>query len=124
MLTIILCLLGCAVLWLLREIAGQMLGGLMGRALSPILRPVERAARRMLNRWTAALLWIAALASYALLPATLGSSSSAIRTAGFLAFLGMTPLALMATLAVRERRRPGGIVGRGDLYQPVTPPRS
>src|SRR5829696_3315392 len=84
-------------LWIVFELACM--------ALAPVLRPVGRAIARWTNRWTVGLLWMGALASYAFLPSAVNGASAAIRTLEFVAFMGLTPLALMGTFALRDRRR-------------------
>lgn len=78
---------------------------LVGMALAPVLRPIGRALGRMLNPWTVRLLWIGALASYGFWPYTVNAQSVVVQTLGFVAFMGLTPLALMGTFSLRGRRR-------------------
>lgn len=78
---------------------------LVGWALAPVLRPVGRAFERMLNRWTVRLLWVGALASYGLWPYAVNAESIVVQALGFVAFMGLTPLALMSTFSLRDRRR-------------------
>lgn len=78
---------------------------LVGWALAPVLRPIGRAFGRMLNRWTVRLLWIGALASYGFWPYSLNAESVVVQVLGFVAFMGLTPLALMGTFSLRDRRR-------------------
>lgn len=98
-------LLGTAGLWVLYEIAGQLIGELLWMVLGPVLRPVVRLAGRLLSGRTVALLWIASIASYGIFPYAQDAGPLAVQTLGFVAFMGLTPLALMATFALRHRRR-------------------
>lgn len=84
-------------LWIVFELAGV--------ALAPALRPVGRAIGRMTNRWTVGLLWMGALASYAFVPYAADAASPAVRALGLMAVMGLTPLALMGTFELRDRRR-------------------
>ncbi|HEU4885095.1 MAG TPA: hypothetical protein VFT45_22735 [Longimicrobium sp.] len=84
-------------LWIVIELAGT--------ALAPVFRPIGRAIGRMTNRWTVGLLWMGALASYAFVPYASNAVSPVVGTLGFVAVMGLTPLALMGTFALRGRRR-------------------
>lgn len=102
--TALLSLLGAAALWLLFEIVGAIVGDLLEMVLRPVLRPIEHLAGRLLNAGTVRLLWLGALASLAVWPYTLNAPRDAVRLLGFIAFMALTPLALMATFAWRDRR--------------------
>jgi hypothetical protein len=84
-------------LWVVFELAGM--------ALAPLLHPVGRAMDRWTNRWTVGLLWMGGIASLALMPWTSNAASPAVRALGLVAIMGLTPLALMGTLTLRDRRR-------------------
>lgn len=81
---------------------------LVGMALAPVLRPIGSALGRMLNRWTVRVLWIGALASYGFLPYSLNTESAVVQTLGFVAWMGLSPLALMGTFSLRARWRAEG----------------
>jgi hypothetical protein len=87
------------------ELVGQLVGELLVMVLGPVLRPIGRLASRLLNRWTVRLLWIGALASFGFWPYSVNAESVVIQTLGFVAFMGLTPLALMGTFSLRGRRR-------------------
>jgi hypothetical protein len=87
------------------ELVGQLLGELLGMVLGPVFRPIGRLAGRLLNRWTVRLLWIGSLASFGFWPYSVNAESVVIQTLGFVAFMGLTPLALMGTFSLRARGR-------------------
>jgi hypothetical protein len=90
---------------LLYELIGGIVGEVLGLVLGPVFRRIGRLASRLLNRWTVRLLWIGALASFGFWPYTVNAESVAVQVLGFVAFIGLTPLALMGTLSLRGRRR-------------------
>jgi hypothetical protein len=101
--TALLSLLCAAALWLLYEIVGLVVGDLLRMVFGPVLRPIGHLAGRMLNAWTVRLLWLGALASLVLWPYTLHAPGEAVHLLGSIAFMALTPLALMATFAWRDR---------------------
>lgn len=105
-------------LWIVFELAGW--------ALAPVLRPIGRALGRMLNRWTVRLLWIGALASFGFWPYSRNAESAVVQTVGFVAFMGLTPLALMGTFSLRARRHAerGRLTALQPRPQPVWHPDS
>lgn len=90
---------------MLYELIGGIIGEVLGLVLGPVLRPIGRLADRLLNRWTVRLLWIGALASAGVWPSTVNAESVVVQALGFVAFMGLTPLALMGTFSLRGRRR-------------------
>jgi hypothetical protein len=139
--TTFFCLLGAGVLWVLYEIVGTIAFGLLrevlgpvlrpvwrvirfvlrpvGRVLSPVLEPINHLAEGPLGGRGVALLWVGALASYCFLPySSSDAASPAARAVGLVAFLLLTPVALVRTMDLRHRRRPDGAIRRGDLYVP------
>lgn len=98
-------LLAAAALWVLYELVGQLVGELLCMVLAPVFRPIGRLASRLLSARTVVLLWMGSIASYAFLPWSMDSPSALAQALGFAAFMGLTPLALMATFALRDRRR-------------------
>jgi hypothetical protein len=139
--TTFLCLLGAGILWVVYEILGAIAFGCLGEVLgvvlwpvwrvvsfvlrpvgrvaSPVLRPISHLAEGRLGGRGVALLWVGALASYCFLPySSSDAASPAARAVGLVAFLLLTPVALVRTIEWRHRRRPDGVIRRGDLYVP------
>jgi hypothetical protein len=90
---------------LLYELVGQIVGELLVMVLGPVFRPIERLAGRLLSGRSVALLWMGSIASYGFLPWSMDASAPVVRALGFVAFMGLTPLALMGTFSLRGRRR-------------------
>jgi hypothetical protein len=103
--TLILTLLAGAGLWLLLQLVEHLLSDALLIVFGPVLRPMGRAAGRLPSGTAAALLWMVALGSYAAWAAFHDVPSPALRTAAFVAFMAATPLAVIATLTLRERRQ-------------------
>ncbi|HYR10773.1 MAG TPA: hypothetical protein VEQ60_23545 [Longimicrobium sp.] len=139
--TAFFCLLGAGVLWVLYEIVGTIAVGLLGevlgvvlwpvwrvlsfvlrpvgRVLGPVLRPIRHLAEGPLGGRGVALLWLGALASYCFFPYSISDAASpAARAVGLVAFPLLTLIALVRTMDLRHRRRPDGVIRRGDLYVP------
>jgi hypothetical protein len=112
MLTTILSLLAAAALWLVYEFVGTILGEILWMVLGPVLRPIGRLASRLLSGRTVTILWMGALASYAFLPWSADSPSRTVRILALVAFMALTPLALMGTFSLRGRRASPGLRGR------------
>lgn len=104
-------LLGAAGLWVLYELIGQLVGDVLRMVLGPVFRPIGRVAARLLSGRTVVLLWMGSIASYGLLPWSMDAPSPLMRALGLAAFVGVTPLALVATLALRHRRRARALRG-------------
>lgn len=99
-------------LWLAVELLEQIVGGVAGVLLAPVVEPVGRVVSPIwtayvggLTRLRLALLWIACIPAAAYLLWMTEATAGAVSIAAGLAFIALPTFAVVSTLARRNRAR-------------------